>query len=102
MSWMLLVPTDSPQWLRRARLCYSWYPDGDGGQCGGGVGRELCATANHWTTYYRDDTDGRGGGSVYTMPSVLLYLHPVCGFSIVLYLTRNGKFCELCMVHFIS
>ena len=35
--------------------------------------------------------------AVYTKPSVLPYLHPVCGFSI-----RNGKFCELCMVHFIS
>ena len=32
------------------------------GQCGAGEGRELCANSNHWTTYYRDDTDNRGGG----------------------------------------
>ena len=62
MSWMLSVPGYSPQWLRNVRLCFMWYPDGDGGQCGGGVGRELCARSNQWTTYYRDDTDGRGGG----------------------------------------
>ena len=62
MSWMLTVPVDAPQWLDNVQLCYIWYPDGDGGQCGGGVGRELCARANHWTAYYRDDTDNRGGG----------------------------------------
>ena len=62
MSWMLTVPVDAPQWLDNVQLCYIWYPDGDGGQCGGGEGRELCARANHWTTYYRDDTDNRGGG----------------------------------------
>ena len=62
MSWMLSVPSSSPQWLTNARLCYDWYPDGDGGQCGGGAARKLCATANSWTAYYRDDTDNRGGG----------------------------------------
>ncbi len=62
MSWMLSVPANAPQWFRDIQLCYKWHPDGDGGQCGGGVGRELCARTNDWTTYYRDDTDGRGGG----------------------------------------
>ena len=40
----------------------AWYPDGDGGQCGHGEGRELCAYSNFWMQYYRDDTDNRGGG----------------------------------------
>ena len=62
MSWRLQIPSNSPQWLRNVNLCYNWYPDGNSGQCGGGVGRSLCARANLWTTYYRDDTDGRGGG----------------------------------------
>ena len=62
MSWMLSIPESSPQWLHNVQLCYSWFPDGDGGQCGGGVDRELCALANEWTTFYRDDTDNRGGG----------------------------------------
>jgi len=62
MSWKLSVPRLSPRWVKNMKLCYEWYADGDGGQCGGGAGRKLCATANTWTTYYRDDTDGRGGG----------------------------------------
>lgn len=62
MSWRLQIPSNSPQWLRNVNLCYNWYPDGDSGQCGGGVGRSLCAQANFWTTYYRDDTDRRSGG----------------------------------------
>ena len=48
--------------MRSVRLCYNWYPDGDGGQCGGGAQRLLCALADQWTSYYRDDTDGRAGG----------------------------------------
>ncbi|KAK7471884.1 hypothetical protein BaRGS_00035468, partial [Batillaria attramentaria] len=43
-------------------LCYEWYADGDGGQCGGGAAWRLCARANQWTAYYRDDTDLRAGG----------------------------------------
>ncbi len=62
MSWMLSVPNNSPQWLRDVQLCYHWYPDGDGGQCGGDVARDLCAVANTWTSYYCDDTDRRSGG----------------------------------------
>ena len=64
MSWRLKVPSSAPLWLKNAKLCFYWYPDGDGGQCGGGGGisRHLCAVANSWTRYYRDDTDRRGGG----------------------------------------
>ena len=62
MSWFLLVPDDAPRWIHYVQLCFIWYPDGDGGQCGAGEGRELCAYSNDWTTYYRDDTDNRGGG----------------------------------------
>ena len=62
MSWKLFIPFTAPTWLRRVQLCYIWSPDGDGGQCGAGEGKELCASNNHWTTYYRDDTDGRSGG----------------------------------------
>ena len=62
MSWKLSVPSSSPHWLRKVKLCYHWYPDGNGGQCGGGAARDLCAAANTWTPYYRDDTDNRAGG----------------------------------------
>ena len=62
MSWMLSVPNNAPEWIKSVQLCYVWYPDGDGGQCGAGEGRELCAYSNSWTQYYRDDTDNRGGG----------------------------------------
>ena len=62
MSWMLSVPHDAPHWLLYSRLCYQWYPEGDEEQCGGGVAMTLCAHANHWTTYYRDNTDDRSGG----------------------------------------
>ncbi|XP_013787111.1 perivitellin-2 67 kDa subunit-like [Limulus polyphemus] len=62
MSWMLQIPDSAPLWLKNAKLCYYWYADGDGGQCGGGVDQHLCAVANSWTTYYRDDTDRRSGG----------------------------------------
>ena len=49
MSWKLSIPGYSPQWLKNMthmRLCYEWYADGDGGQCGGGIGQTLYATAN--------------------------------------------------------
>ena len=62
MSWSLQVPTTAPLWMQAARLCFSWSPDGDAGQCGGGVARNLCAVANTWTPYYLDDTDRRSGG----------------------------------------
>ncbi|XP_078693328.1 uncharacterized protein LOC144923024 [Branchiostoma floridae x Branchiostoma belcheri] len=62
MSWRLRLPYNAPAWARDLNLCYYWYPDGDGGQCGGGVSRHLCARANSYTPYYRDDTDNRGGG----------------------------------------
>ncbi|BFZ00947.1 hypothetical protein BsWGS_03986 [Bradybaena similaris] len=61
MSWRVVVPDSAPLWMRTSKMCFSWYPDGDGGQCSG-PSRDLCATANQWTEYYRDDTDNRGGG----------------------------------------
>ena len=62
MSWRIVVPDSAPIWMRETKLCFSWYPDGDGGQCGPARSRDMCATANEWTPYYRDDTDGRSGG----------------------------------------
>ncbi|XP_070543114.1 perivitellin-2 67 kDa subunit-like [Ptychodera flava] len=62
MSWQLRVPSEAPSWIYDVKLCYEWYADGDGGQCGGGASRILCAYPGQWTSYYRDDTDGRGGG----------------------------------------
>ncbi|KAK0060711.1 perivitellin-2 67 kDa subunit [Biomphalaria pfeifferi] len=62
MSWKIEVPSTAPLWIRTTKMCFSWYPDGDAGQCGEVSSRDLCATANEWTEYYRDDTDGRGGG----------------------------------------
>ena len=59
MSWRITIPNDAPQWIHNIRLCFNW---SGGSQCGGGVSNQLCATANQWTTYYRDDTDNRGGG----------------------------------------
>ena len=60
MSWMLSVPVTAPQWLLDVQLCFLW--DGPSYKCGYVSERELCARANHWTTYYRDDSDGRSGG----------------------------------------
>lgn len=57
----LVVPVPS-YFTRDTQICYKWRPDGDGGQCGGGVSRELCAHVGHHTNHYRDDTDGRSGG----------------------------------------
>ncbi|XP_076070486.1 perivitellin-2 67 kDa subunit-like [Mytilus galloprovincialis] len=62
MQWMLSVPSNAPLWMQNAELCYEWYPDGNGGQCGGGASRHLCARSNSYTAPYRDDTDRRGGG----------------------------------------
>ncbi|KAK7479917.1 hypothetical protein BaRGS_00028825 [Batillaria attramentaria] len=62
MSWRLLVPDTAPEWLKDVRLCFQWFPGGDAGQCGDGADRLLCARANQWTAYYRDDTDYRSGG----------------------------------------
>ncbi|XP_070541628.1 uncharacterized protein [Ptychodera flava] len=62
MSWQLRAPSDAPDWFDNAKICYEWYADGDAGQCGGGANRILCAYPGQWTSYYRDDTDGRSGG----------------------------------------
>ena len=63
MSWRLVVGSSAPLWAKNLEFCYQWYPwRVDTGQCGGGEGRNLCAKANTWTQYYRDDTDNRGGG----------------------------------------
>ncbi|CAG2173260.1 unnamed protein product [Oppiella nova] len=61
MSWRLVAPANAPGWLLNAKLCFNWYPDGDGGQCAAPA-RNLCALVNQWTAYYRDDTDRRSGG----------------------------------------
>lgn len=52
----------APQWFRNVRVCYRWYADGDGGQCGGGAAQTLCAAVGSYTAEYRDDTDRRSGG----------------------------------------
>ena len=58
-----IPPTPAPTWFtRNTQLCYKWRPDGNGGQCGAGEPRELCAHVGSRTQYYRDDTDNRGGG----------------------------------------
>ena len=60
MAWKLSIPHNSPEWLQSAKLCYTWR---GGSQCGGsGTPNELCAYANRYTNYYRDDTDSRSGG----------------------------------------
>ncbi|CAG0897906.1 unnamed protein product [Darwinula stevensoni] len=63
MSWMLSVPNYSPVWILNAKMCMSWYSDGDATQCGGlSPGNYTCAIANEWTPYYLDNTDDRKGG----------------------------------------
>lgn len=62
MSWMLQVPDKAPLWIRTTKVCLSWYPDGDSGQCSPHSPRDLCAAANNWTEFYLDNTDNRGGG----------------------------------------
>lgn len=61
MSWKIQVPDSAPLWIKLAKMCFSWYPDGSSGQCSA-VSRDLCAAVNHWTEYYKDDTDNRKGG----------------------------------------
>jgi len=61
MSWMLKVPSPAPSLMLTSKLCYKWYADGDGGQCGH-HSNEYCAVTNQWTAYYRDDTDRQPGG----------------------------------------
>jgi len=63
MSWRLKVPAYAPAWMLNTKLCLDWYAEDDANQCGGpGVANNLCAAANYWTPYYRDDSDGRSGG----------------------------------------
>ncbi|KAK0060710.1 perivitellin-2 67 kDa subunit [Biomphalaria pfeifferi] len=62
MSWKIEVPSSAPLWMRTTKMCFSWYPDGDAGQCGEVSSRDLCAKVNEWTEYYLDDTDERVGG----------------------------------------
>ena len=50
-----------PTWWPESQFCYRYYADGDGGQCTG-PRSPLCASPDHYTVYYRDDTDGRAGG----------------------------------------
>lgn len=73
LSWAFFIPSDSPEWLREAKLCFHWDTDGNSTQCGGpGVARDLCASVNQWTRYFLDDTDDRPGGC-YMSWSLQLY-----------------------------
>lgn len=53
MSWKLKVPVTSPAWLLNSKVCYMW-------NCHKNVNfvNLLCAPANHWTSYYLDDSFG--------------------------------------------
>ena len=60
---MLYRSPSAPSWFStNVKICYRWYADGDGGQCGGGADKLLCAEVGSYTPEYRDDTDNRGGG----------------------------------------
>ncbi|RUS72664.1 hypothetical protein EGW08_019573 [Elysia chlorotica] len=61
MQWSI-QSSGFESWFSQVQVCYRWYPDGDGGQCGGGASRLLCAAVNQFSPEYRDDTDRRGGG----------------------------------------
>ena len=62
MSWRLVVPSAAPKWIRQLMMCFSWYPTGNINQCGPAPSRDICATANEWTPYYRDNTFWLHGG----------------------------------------
>jgi len=62
LSWSLSVPTESPGWALNLMLCLNWHSEGDYGQCGSDKGRQLCALANKWTDFYKDNTGSRPGG----------------------------------------
>ena len=41
----MLSSPDAEQWFKdNVQICYRWYADGDGGQCGGGAAQLLCAS----------------------------------------------------------
>lgn len=62
MSWRLVVQDSAPAWAHNIQLCFDWFAQQDGYQCGQGASYNLCALANQWTAYYLDDTDNRKGG----------------------------------------
>ena len=61
MSWQLRVPEESPIWLLNTKLCFKWWYHltRNTGECGAGSNETICATSNHWTDWYLDDTDSR-------------------------------------------
>ena len=62
MSWGILSEGVTPNWFKQIQICYQWWPDGDASQCGGCAQKLLCASVGSYIPYYRDNTDGRGGG----------------------------------------
>jgi len=61
MQWAILSP-NAKSWFKSVQICYRWYADDDGGQCGGGAPKLICASVGKFTQEYTDDTDGRFGG----------------------------------------
>ncbi|RWS10239.1 perivitellin-2 67 kDa subunit-like protein, partial [Dinothrombium tinctorium] len=62
MSWKFMVPKNALGWILNTKLCLYWNAEGNSDQCGDGVHKTLCALANEWTPYYKDNTDDREGG----------------------------------------
>jgi len=79
MSWGTTHDIPVSSWFNQVQICYKWWPDGDGGQCGGGANRLLCANVGKYTSFYRDDTD-RGGGGCRMQWSYQSLLQLLCGY----------------------
>lgn len=61
LSWKLSVPESSPLWALNLGICLNYLGE-DTNQCGSDNRRQICAYANRWTDFYRDNTDLRPGG----------------------------------------
>lgn len=61
LSWSLKVPDNAPVWGRNLGICMNYL--GDNEQCSSKSSKlTLCAFANRWTEYYRDNTNSNPGG----------------------------------------
>ncbi|XP_074598084.1 uncharacterized protein LOC141852838 isoform X2 [Brevipalpus obovatus] len=61
LSWSLKVPTNAPVWGKNLGICMNYL--GDSEQCSSESSKlTLCAFANKWTEYYRDNTNASPGG----------------------------------------